>query len=1796
MLSFIIILLILDFFGGIVMKKFTKILVALTSLCLLVGALVLVVSANTEPDAIDGTYVVDGTGYDRWADAVEAAGGEKTIYLNEDVEIGPERRTFVDTYKASSTANGASIASGVDVAFDISKDVILDMNGHTITQTFDGVLFYVSTKATLTVTGGGVFNDVRTFAVIDSRCNINIDATDGIEINTAAGSYTVFVSNQGASNLTFSGDIDLTPMDAGTTIFRVLNTADKKGTEDINDDTFTPTNIVFDTVHFYVDLPKSRSAAKPALGMFIYTSNGVNIEIKNASYIRMEFCTLFEVYKSSYYKVTDLTGYLDKMPVLIDENNKPEYTAVPDSWWCNIKASDSTIISGDKSDRSLHPELYPGAKDQDYFDAQSNSQGTLISFGLLALNADFDNCTLQGGGRVFNSSTGYTADKYDGANSALKEGFYQYEVDTHQLRFTDCTFTRNENFNKDNYLFVYGVNAIWEGGSISGSNSTNNRLVGNSWPYGEYSDGEHYWGILLREVSLSKTTADVVAYPGMEGHKPENNAYGHKNSWKAYWSYEGVRYENYSYFFGGEIKSHPVYITEKGPSEVESYIKASLTGSTMVVDYVKGSSSGNVTGKNDWASIVGVGDKAEGFGAREVSDGLGGGYLQLDFYANKTVPTTDIFDSNAYTPLKTRVLVYEFDIASAQKDKWLAGDSFDLNSQWRFSKNYFNKDGTFLGYSGLSYINGIAISIQPDGTFQTKHGGNLIAGAPEITLPAGGVYTKITIVSEFSYEEAGTMKIYAYEGYDSTNKVGTGEKTLVEVPAYIPSVTQHLYVNGQWMGSVDVYTSASMGGHTLDESNGALTDKKYATYEELANVYNDGMRMTGIAPSADSSIIFDNLRVFDFKTSDYDEKFSLDGFDDYLYGALTPIKSLEGHSVLNKPSERSIAYVGSVDGVKYEKEEDLTAAIKEGSIVELDKNGTLTEILNVNKSFILKLNDASFPGFFSDTHKASIYSTLGWFKFSPAGEGDLYDVVLKSDEYGVDETIKAALGSTIKVGADAIPDIEIPKEDGFYKIFGWHSANDDSVLDKTDISADGKIYFVPVYSIRNYLYTLSAEGGETLYFFNEADVRDFAKNVAEFVSANSGKRIFAVLWTDIDENSESPIELGSVSFCLDLNGNSFCVGGEEKGGAFAVSSYADVAIYSSKPKAFLSLGDSALLDVSCQGGILNVWIGGFSDTGLGISADGANIEVSASSLIKYTNTADDAPCANINIDGGLYSVRGEASSFLEIVSDANVTVNGMKYAGSVPLVSVQGGAVATVDITNSFIASIDNSGELSKASVIGELSKGSAVSITGTMVSGGIAPSGEGSVVLGEDCTLSYLDEVKGNTGVTVAANAVYAYSDSEVEVEGIRFPVTGLVDKAEDLAKVIWYDSNGDVIGVTYNSTNSLIIDGEDYASCVSPLVDNEWYQITFTEWDIPATFTAGETVEVYPICENDSANVKGFKANITAYTYFRINYFVPDTNETGIENFRLLGIFEDEEGTKPLASENVKMDGKNYIMYNEWPGASDASVNLRFLIFTVGSKRYVEKFQFGIPMYAEQIMNDPERTEEEKRLVINAVRYANESYKLASKNSEGFARYNALLLANKELLVNESDILASEQFANAKDVNTSSLADYMQGASFVFGGSEPRFVFLYKDNPAIKLPESANGYLGAWPKHNLGIFTHLYWETSDGMSSHDLLAYHVGFKGNKNVTEDAVKAENWSAADKVYAMTTDLYISDVTQTITLAIYTEDGTVVHGTYSLAAYIASLGEQNNTEFYNAAMALYAFSLAAQEYGSSDILA
>ena len=973
------------------MKRFSKILVAVLALALLVGVLALAISAEEPAPAVEGNFVVQGKGYETWELAIEAANNTHTIYLNADWNV------------ASAIAVNNS---------GYYKNVKINLNGKNVNVNELAMAFNVTGGARLTIEGEGTFNNVgATLIGASSQGVVTINATGaGLVINTTLNNANVDVNTfrfLQYSVLNVSGK--LTANTLGVTKSRALfNVSDSHAS------IRTVTLNINDADILYAK-PSEEALSAPQ-GKFIYAHyskivvNNSNLKSVGAS---VYYCAQNDGY-------VDLSGYLEeytkKVSVTLPDKSKAErdvyYVRYIESKLDDLKA-DTNLQFATNDSITANNSVFRYAV-EGYGKSGLNDTGLLMNV-LGSVKGEFTNCEFYGVGRAIfgNSSYCVGTDMSHGQDASTVTARYR-KANRSQLVFNDCHF-RNSDTGKISYLFCYGPNFKMIGGSVVGIN--NGLANGQPW-YVELDNGQFlgcYVDNVLGVSGLSNNREIETRWQNATRYNPASIYTGTlpkavsivvdgkvDTITTGYFSSE----EKFDSYFNKTTSINVAGITTKSEGNFEGadyYIikdKSSVAASTLGITFASKLSTTVVTA---------------GLNVEAKKDVNGNGYVKFYYaYAGKdTTRYSEIYISGnpkatnnkpskaEYNFTTHNYQIQEIDIATTT-GKFL---NWNMNLQGRAMLPYLDATGTKIGASGI-YQPTIA-----DMFVITNN--QLVVGSNKVNLATDGSWNRITWVTEAIVGDA--VDAASVEGLQipvyGTDLKTTGEylskdaMTATGLKVRKIDVYHHIYLNGEFVGTKhswggDYMNSGLCSGYTLVEADGsdwAITNAIYS------------FRGTGSTIATDADICFDNTRSSIFAK----------GTDIGIYdgnGKLLETLPKNEHFLV-MPENKPVTGVAIVDGTLYYSESDVIAAIKEGSVVELGKNfeSYLPSYINEEKgnvSYTLIPNGYSFPGFVSSTHMVVDYMDgLGYYKLVKAPENEIFTINYSFN--GVTETKVVALGTVI---------------------------------------------------------------------------------------------------------------------------------------------------------------------------------------------------------------------------------------------------------------------------------------------------------------------------------------------------------------------------------------------------------------------------------------------------------------------------------------------------------------------------------------------------------------------------------------------------------------------------------------------------------------------------------------------------------------------------------------------------------------------------------------------------------------
>ncbi len=945
------------------MKRFSKILVAVLALCLLVGVLALAISAEDTPaaPAVEGNFVVQGTGYETWDLALAAAANTHTIYLNADW-----------TLNTGLTLEGET------------TNVKINLNGKTVSVTDGTMLFNVHTNAKLTIEGSGTLNNSGKVLIGGSNYGVvTVNATgSGIVINnnladTAADVNTFRFENRSTLNVSGKIVVNTNGDTNSRTIFNVADSDANIRTVNLN---ITDANILYAA-------PTITGA--PA-GKVIYTQNS-NTTINNSE--------LEGVYSYVIYSAN--SGSLNIHPYIVDVDAsdavslKWDSTKLPEIKKAFSITNNDILVANNSKFSATSAENYTSYIDGDLMYCTANK-------------ADFTNCEFYGYGRAFygaaKHSIGY--DEQHGANKS-------------QLTFNNCHIRNNGAASRPAYLFCYGPNVRFLGGSINGFGN-----LANGQPhYIELTDAEgkntgHWLGVYVDNVLgvsglKGEDTVISTSWQNAAGYNPASTITGTLPTAVTIVVNGTAKTFSTGYFSDMDIYNSYLPVVEDYVWDDYIYGMSNADSVTATGDFTKVGADA-ATGTNPFtvlqmgSNVVGI-NPDKGVVSSVLTPG-GNGYVKF-YWDGKTYSGTTASSKYVYIQTPTGAagsivtndeIILEFDIATENG----AYTKTTLTTQGRGKQPRFDSTGKYLGYSNAGLqINAMDYSPNPNLSFD---GTNLFVGAERYTLPtATGEWTRVTVIYDFEMSELKqnvNIPVHAKNG----NKNSSGNEifdlvpdTYVQKNAYqVLKYDMLVYLNGEYLNTIKIDpTTVGIGGYIVEG------------YE--ANYYIDGLRIAQTAvENREDSWCFDNVRVSKYPVSA--------NVDLGIYENGTAVESLEGlpHFLIMPTADEYIVPVATVNGVKYATEAEAIAAITEGSTVKLFAN--FESPINANVSFKLEPNGFTFPGFVSATHKVVDYiGSFGYYSLVPASASEIYTV--KYSFAGVDKEQTVAAGTLIPAMNEEFP-------------------------------------------------------------------------------------------------------------------------------------------------------------------------------------------------------------------------------------------------------------------------------------------------------------------------------------------------------------------------------------------------------------------------------------------------------------------------------------------------------------------------------------------------------------------------------------------------------------------------------------------------------------------------------------------------------------------------------------------------------------------------------------------------------
>ncbi len=763
------------------MKRFSKILVAVLALCLLVGVLALAISANYDDPSFDGKqFVVKGVGYDTWEAALAASvNAEKpdepyTIYLNKEWTL--------DTGLTLSGEN---------------TNVKVNLNGKTVSTEDGSKLFNVINGAELTIEGEGTIDNNGEIVIgSNSSATVTIDATgSGIVINNNASGVSVNAFRfYSGSTLNVYGALVVNTNASATN--RCIFNVSSNGTG---------------TTGAILNIKDAKvTYAKPSIASDASPKSGLVMDITDAT------VTVDNSEITTYYGYIFQNSGTAIVPMDGDGNKLVEADDTLGFKWSD-EAYAKKNISFAKNNRTVLNVT--NSTISSLLDGYAETFPYTYSFANVGGNikANFKNSNLFATHRWFGNGVG-SLDNGDG------------KISTGLLYFEDCNlvYTGEAASQTSNTLATYGTNFKIIGGSVHGVS-----LGAGQMPYIALVDSEgketgEWVGAYVDNVLFEKPITSQT--------KVHNWAYCfdvNPNATAVNQTVTLLVGDEIKQFKGGYFSDMDMYNAYVNAG-VDTYLYGYFTGDeiTQTGDFVKNSSG--TTG-----TIVQSGFSVGTPKAGEISsvrDSKGNGYIK---YTNATSGSYGYFQTptNAAGSIITNdAFVIEFDVSTE------TGNYSPINwaVQGREKMPRYDASGKYLGYSDSALVLN-QLDWTPSSSMAISSG-NVFSNNQKTAKLAteSGAWNRITVIIDF--DDKGVLEEISVPAYVlSGTKFELVEGATAKVNATkLTKYDVHVYVNGEYLSttSYDVTTVGYDGYIPEGAEDKFYIDGLRMTYTDVADQDN----------------------------------------------------------------------------------------------------------------------------------------------------------------------------------------------------------------------------------------------------------------------------------------------------------------------------------------------------------------------------------------------------------------------------------------------------------------------------------------------------------------------------------------------------------------------------------------------------------------------------------------------------------------------------------------------------------------------------------------------------------------------------------------------------------------------------------------------------------------------------------------------------------------------------------------------------------------------------------------------
>lgn len=274
------------------------------------------------------------------------------------------------------------------------------------------------------------------------------------------------------------------------------------------------------------------------------------------------------------------------------------------------------------------------------------------------------------------------------------------------------------------------------------------------------------------------------------------------------------------------------------------------------------------------------------------------------------------------------------------------------------------------------------------------------------------------------------------------------------------------------------------------------------------------------------------------------------------------------------------------------------------------------------------------------------------------------------------------------------------------------------------------------------------------------------------------------------------------------------------------------------------------------------------------------------------------------------------------------------------------------------------------------------------------------------------------------------------------------------DYVVVKWVDLKGNVIasekhlpGNTINAPEGINPTKDNLVPGNLSETESTHYFDFYMAWDKTLVVAEGENI-IEPTNVNDAyieINVRGVKYNLSALSYFKLNVYVPKPENDNVSILR--------DDLTPVTIDGVDYYAINGVGVINANSIDEINLELRFTVF---GQTVTYPITISLPQYFQSILGRDNITDEERDLIVTAVNYCNQAYKICN-GGESYAPYDEIVAANSDVIEAMNALLDAESKVSNTSANTKKVNTLVNGYTIYYTTDDFRPVIAFSVNTEV-------------------------------------------------------------------------------------------------------------------------------------------